>query len=178
MNTTRSALDKKIAQFIAKARANAAGNNFAEALKMLSQARTLDPNNINIQREIDAELKKINNRLTFLESTRNGLDAYQKGDYEVSIKEFEKALLIDPNNNTVREYHKKAIIRGFATFKTLEGDYEKWYLQGVDLYVEGKYQQAIIIWQRILEKDPYNKRVLNAIDKAEEQMRQQKTNKK
>ncbi len=178
MTTTRSALDKKIGQFIARARASAAANNFAEALKMLSEARALDPNNFSIQKEIDAELKRINTRLQFLESTRNGLDAYQKGDYDIAIKEFEKALLIDPTNATIREYHKKAIVRGFATFKTLDGDYEKWYLQGVDLYVEGKYQQAIIIWQRILEKDPYNKRVLNAVDKAEEQMRQQKLNKK
>lgn len=177
MNQAREQLNKKIAGFIARARASAAGNNFAEALKMLSQARALDPNNVTIQREIDMELKRINNRLQFLESTRNGLDAYQKGDYESAIKEFEKALLLDPNNATVREYHKKAIIRGFATFKTLEGEYEKWYLQGVDLYVEGKFQQAIILWQRILEKDPYNKRVLNAIDKAEEQIRQQKLKK-
>jgi tetratricopeptide (TPR) repeat protein len=86
---------------------------------------------------------------------------------------FEKALLLEPNNATVREYHKKAIVRAFATFKTLEGSSEKMYLQGVDLYVEGKYEQAIKIWNQILEVDPYNKRVLNAVEKAEEQMRQQ-----
>lgn len=178
LNNTRSMLDKKIGSVIARARASAAANNFAEALKLLSEARALDPNNQNIQKEIDTELKRISNRLQFLESTRNGLDSYQKGDYAAAIESFEKALLIDPTNATVREYHKKAIVRGFASFKTLEGDYEKWYLQGVDLYVEGKYQQAILIWQRILEKDPYNKRVLNAVDKAEEQLRNQKNMKR
>ncbi len=173
---TRGLLDKKIGSFIAKARSSAAANNFAEALKLLSEARGLDPTNQTIQKEIDTELKRISNRLTFLESTRTGLDAYQKADYQGAMEAFEQALLIDPANETVKEYHKKSIVRSFATFKNLEGDQEKTYLQGVDLYVEGKYEQAIIIWQRILEKDPLNKRVLKAIDKAEEQLRLQKQN--
>ncbi len=174
MKETRDLLDKRVASFIARARASAAANNFSEALKLLSEARSLDPNNQTIQREIDTELKRINSRLTFLESTRNGLDAYQRQDYQAAMELFEKALLIEPNNATVREYHKKSIVRAFATFKNLEGSTEKMYLQGVDLYVEGKYEQAIQIWNKILEADPYNKRVLNAVEKAEEQMRQQK----
>lgn len=173
MAETRDLLDKRIGSFIARARASAAANNFSEALKLLSEARSLDPTNQTVQREIDTELKRINNRLNFLESTRNGLDAYQRQDYQAAMELFEKALLLEPNNATVREYHKKAIVRAFATFKTLEGSSEKMYLQGVDLYVEGKYEQAIKIWNQILEVDPYNKRVLNAVEKAEEQMRQQ-----
>ncbi|MCB0832549.1 MAG: tetratricopeptide repeat protein, partial [Bacteroidetes bacterium] len=102
---------------------------------------------------------------------------YQQGDYQAAMEAFEEALLIDPTNPTVKEYHKKSIVRSFATFKNLEGDQEKTYLQGVDLYVEGKYEQAIIIWQRILEKDPLNKRVLKAVDKAEEQLKQLKQKK-
>lgn len=178
LREARSLLDKRIANFIAKARSSAAANNFAEALKMLSEARALDPGNQNIQKEIDSELRRINNRLNFLESTRNGLDAYQRGDYPAAMELFEKALLIDPTNETVKEYHKKAIVRSFATFKALEGDNEKTYLQGVDLYVEGKYEQAIIIWKRILEKDPLNRRVLNAVDKAEQQLEQIRRNQK
>lgn len=173
MSETRELLDKRIASFIARARASAAANNFSEALKLLSEARGLDPTNQTVQREIDSELKRINSRLTFLESTRNGLDAYQRQDYQAAMELFEKALLLEPNNATVREYHKKAIVRAFATFKTLEGSSEKMYLQGVDLYVEGKYEQAIKVWNKILEADPYNKRVLNAVEKAEDQMRQQ-----
>ena len=176
LDETRSLLDKKIGSFIAKARSSAAANNFAEALKLLSEARGLDPTNQTVQKEIDTELKRISNRLSFLESTRTGLDAYQKADYQAAMEAFEQALLIDPTNETVKEYHKKSIVRSFATFKNLEGDQEKTYLQGVDLYVEGKFEQAIIIWQRILEKDPLNKRVLKAIDKAEEQLRLQKQN--
>jgi len=168
---TRTLLDRKIGSMIAKARSSAAANNFGEALKLLSEARSLDPGNQIIQKEIDVELKRINTRLIFLDATRNGLDKYQKGDYQAAIDEFEKAILIDPSNETVKEYHKKAIVHAFATFKNLEGGIEKQYLQGVDLYVEGKYEQAIVVWQRILESDPYNKRVINAIDKAEEQLK-------
>lgn len=178
LREARTLLDQRIANFIAKARSSAAANNFAEALKLLSEARALDPGNQNIQKEIDSELRRINNRLNFLENTRNGLDAYQRGDYPAAMELFEKALLIDPTNETVKEYHKKAIVRSFATFKTMEGDNEKTYLQGVDLYVEGKYEQAINIWKRILEKDPLNRRVLNAVDKAEQQLEQIKRNQK
>ncbi len=175
---TRVLLDRRIGSFIAKARSSAAANNFAEALKLLSEARSLDPTNQTIQKAIDQELKSISSRLSFLESTRSGLDAYSKGNYQEAMEAFEKALLIDPSNETVKEYHKKSIVRAFATFKNLEGEQEKVYLQGVDLYVEGKYEQSIVIWQRILEKDPLNKRVLKAIDKAEEQLRTQKELKK
>ncbi len=49
LSETRGLLDKKIASFIAKARASAAGNNFAEALKLLTEARGLDPTNQQIQ---------------------------------------------------------------------------------------------------------------------------------
>ena len=171
MDDTRKLLDSKINSFIAKARASVASNNFAEALKLLSEARALDPKNQEIQTQIDVEVKRISNRLTLLETTRNALDAYQQGNYQEALELFEEALKMDPNNPTVKEYHKKSIVRAFATFKDLAGSIEKLYLKGVDLYVEGQYEKAIGIWQLILDKDPYNKRVLQAVEKAEEKLK-------
>lgn len=44
----------------------------------------------------------------------------------------------------------------------------------MDLFVKGKYQEAIDIWQEILKDYPYNKKVLTAIENARERLKKTK----
>ena len=45
------------------------------------------------------------------------------------------------------------------------------YLEGVDKFLLGKYQEAITIWEEILQTDPYNKKVLEALNGARERLK-------
>jgi len=47
---------------------------------------------------------------------------------------------------------------------------EKLYLEGVDLYLQGKYTEAIEAWQKILDEDPYNVKVKRNIDEAKQRI--------
>lgn len=173
LKAARESLETQIDRYINLARSRAAQNNFAEAMDLLGEARSLDPNNEAIQAIINAEARKITGRLRFLEISKTGLSLYENGDYEAAYQEFEKALLINPNDETVNEYYQKAKVRALATFKPLDQVQEKSYLGGVNAYVKGNYQEAISAWEKILEKDPYNKKVLNAIDEAQKQLKSQ-----
>jgi outer membrane protein assembly factor BamD (BamD/ComL family) len=45
---------------------------------------------------------------------------------------------------------------------------EKQYLKGMDEYFKGNLNEAIRIWEEILIQEPYNKKVLKAIQGAQE----------
>jgi len=47
-------------------------------------------------------------------------------------------------------------------------------LEGVELYLVGKYSEALDIWLALKEKFPYNKKVLDAITRAEDLIKRQK----
>ena len=53
----------------------------------------------------------------------------------------------------------------------MDPETERRYLQGVEMFLLGKYRDAITIWEEILKDHPYNKKVLEAINGAQERIK-------
>ena len=49
---------------------------------------------------------------------------------------------------------------------------EKRYLDGMNEFLKGNYSEAITIWEEILIQQPYNKKVLRAVQGAKDKMAQ------
>ena len=55
--------------------------------------------------------------------------------------------------------------------KEMEPEAEKRYIEGVDLFLSGKYQQALDIWKELEKQYPYNKKLQDAIKSAEDRLK-------
>ncbi len=55
----------------------------------------------------------------------------------------------------------------------MDPETERRYIEGIEEYMAGRYAEAIAIWEQLLENNPYNKKILEAISGAEERMKRQ-----
>ena len=53
----------------------------------------------------------------------------------------------------------------------MDSETNKLYLRGMDEYLQGNYNAAIAIWDSILLEQPYNKKVISAVQGAKERLK-------
>lgn len=99
---------------------------------------------------------------------KEGRLANKRGDIEAAIVSFRKVLNIEPDNREAREYIGKMDTK--KTRDTVEKEIEKHYLNGVGLYIDGKYREAIDSWKKVLEIDPKNEKASLNIEKCKRKM--------
>jgi len=141
--------------------------NYAEALRLLAEARILGGDDQRIQNEIEPLVK----RIKLQEKIQKGLGLYEIGEYDKALKLFEEALSIDPNDDLVKQYYEKSKVEAVGKEEEMDPETERQYLKGVDYFVKGDYQQAIKIWEEVIKKYPYSKKVLKALKGARERLK-------
>ena len=167
IKTTKRRLNEELNRLVAKIRQEFRKGNYSEALRLVGEARLLGGDNQALQKEIDT----LSQRIKIQETIQRGLSFFEVGEYDLALKVFEEALKLNPDNELVKQYYEKARIEAQSKQEELSPAAEKKFLQGVDLFVKGKYQEAIDIWQEILKDYPYNKKVLTAIENARERLK-------
>jgi tetratricopeptide (TPR) repeat protein len=102
-----------------------------------------------------------------------GLQLYADGDFEQALAEFETVARFDSGYLKVQEYIQltKAEMRDVTTYSP---EILNLYFNGIDLFVQKKYEEAITEWNKILEIDPYNKLALRNIKEAKSRLRRLK----
>ncbi len=170
INTTKRRLNEELNRLVVKIRQEFRKGNYSEALRLVGEARLLGGENKALQQEIET----LSQRIKVQETIQRGLSFFELGEYDLALKVFEEALKLNPNNELVKQYYEKARIEAQSKQEELNPAAEKKFLQGVDLFVKGKYQEAIDIWQEILKDYPYNKKVLTAIENARERLKKTK----
>jgi tetratricopeptide (TPR) repeat protein len=96
---------------------------------------------------------------------------YDIGNYEQALQVFETVLEEDPQNQFIQQYYRRAQLETMAETEPMDPETERKYLQGVELFLLGKYREAIVMWEEIITENPYNKKVLEAINGAQERIR-------
>ncbi len=170
ISTTKRRLNEELNRLVVKIRQQFQQGNYAEALRLVGEARLLGGDNPELQKEIDT----LAQRIKLQETIQRGLGYFEVGEYERALKVFEEALKLNPNNQLVRQYYEKARIESKGSSEKMDPATERKFLQGVDKFVKGQYKEAIAIWQEILKDHPYNKKVLTAIENARERLRKSK----
>ena len=164
IQTTKRRMSEEVGRLIQQGRKEFQKGNYNKALGLLANARLLGGDNPAIQQEIDA----LSNRIKIQEDIQKGLGLFEIGQYDQALQIFEEALKLNPENKLAKQYYEKAKIETKGKAEKLDPANERKFLQGVDFFIKGKYQQAITIWEEIQKEYPYNKKVLKALKAARE----------
>ncbi len=167
IQTTRRRMGEDVSSMVRRARSEFEQQNYSEALRLLSEARLLSRDDPQVKKEVDTLVE----RVKLQENIQKGLLLYDIGQYEDALKVFEQVLSDDPTNQFIRQYYTRSKIEALAETEPMDPETERRYLEGIDRFLLGKYQEAIAIWQDILKDHPYNKKVLEAISGAEERLK-------
>lgn len=110
----------------------------------------------------------------------NGRRYYRERLYEKAIEEWEKALQVDPANPKIKKYITRAQAKlgvageqeepavAEAPAEVAVGEVDAMIDQGRNFYREGKYDEAIAVWEKAYKLDPENKRLQRYLIKARE----------
>ncbi len=109
-------------------------------------------------------------RLSLGQHLNLGLEYYNQGKYISSQRAFNRALMIVSDNATAKEYLAKinSRIKESTSLEDLQKDERLWqmYLDGLEAFRRGEYEQAIELWEDVLEVYPNNKNTQENIDQA------------
>lgn len=170
IQTTRRRISEELNTLINEGRKEFGNGNYAKALQLLSDARVLGGNDPAIQKEIEA----LSSRIKLQENIQKGLSLFEIGQYDQASKVFEEALKINPDNPLAKQYYEKTKIETIGKSEKLDAANERKFLEGVKLFVKGKYVQAIAVWEEVKKEYPYNKEVLKALEGARERLKKSK----
>ncbi len=164
IRTTKRRLNLEVRRLLTQARNEYNRGNNAEALRLLSEALVLSPDDRQLKREVDA----LANRIKVQQYIQQALQLYDQGRYEEALALFEEALKLDPANEVLQRYVQRTRLGLGKETQELDPEAERQYFAATDLFLAGKYEEALKIWREIAKKYPYNQKVQDAIKKAED----------
>ena len=167
IRTTRRRLAEQVHTLVVNARNSFRKGNYADALQILSEALVLAPDDPKLKEEVTT----LANRIKVQQYVQQALQLYDLGEYERALSLFEEALALDPSNQAIRNYLARARKGLGAGKEEMDPESERQYIVGTELYLKGRYQEALEIWKKLAEKYPFNKKVQDAIKNAEDRLR-------
>ncbi len=167
IKTAKRRLNKEVKKLVNRARKEFSNGNYSDALRILSEALILSPEDPQLKQEINT----LANRIKVQQFVQQALQYYDLGEYQKALSLFQEALKLDPANETIRQYVERTK-RGMGTYKeTMDPESERQYIIGTELFLAGRYEEALQVWKKLAEKYPYNKKIRDAIKNAEERIR-------
>jgi tetratricopeptide (TPR) repeat protein len=172
IQTTQRRLNEQVKKLVSQGRNEFQQGNYSEALRILSEALVLAPDDPGLQGEINT----LANRIKVQQYVQQALQLYDLGEYQKALSLFEEALSLDPSNETIRQYVERSK-RGLGVVKEeMDPESERQYIVGTELFLAGRYDEALEIWRQLAVKYPFNKKVKDAIKNAEDRIRRTKEN--
>ena len=167
IQTTRRRQNEELGSLVRKGRQELQNENYSEALRLFSEAQLLNPDDPNVLKEIGTLVE----RTKIQENIQKGLMLYDIGEFNEALDIFGQLLETDPRNEFIKQYYDRSKIETLDSSGEMAPEVKRKYLEGVDKFLLGKYQEAIVIWEEILKTDPYNKKVLEALNGARERVK-------
>jgi len=163
-------LRNEVKSLIRQAETHAANHRYMEAIRLLDKAKQQNMEEMRLDDDIESRIQRYTKALNSDQLYTKGLNYYDNKDYSKAAEMFKTALEFDPSNNVLKEWYEKASARASATTQELPPELKQKYFTGLNLSLEGKYEEAINIFESILEIQPNNKRVLLAMDQTKEKL--------
>jgi len=170
ISTTKRRISEELQNLILQSRREFQNGNYPAAMKLLSDARVLGGEDPAVQNEIET----LNKRIQLQADIQSGLSLFEIGQYDQALDIFEGALEENPDNELVKQYYEKSKIETIGKTQELDEAGERRFHEGVNMFVKGRYQEAITIWEELQKQNPYNKRILKALEGARERLKKSK----
>jgi tetratricopeptide (TPR) repeat protein len=168
IETTNRRITEEARSLIGRSQEALNNQDYSGALVLLADARPLAGNNTTLLRQIDA----VRNQINIQQNIQKGLLLFQIDEFDKALEVFEEVLTLDPENELVLDYHRRSKIETLGQETKMDQETHKRYLAGMNEFLKGNYSIAVIIWEEILLEQPYNKKVLKAVQGARKKMEQ------
>jgi tetratricopeptide (TPR) repeat protein len=159
-----------IQEAIRRADTLARRGDYVQALAELNNLRGTGLSELERQ-ELENRIKSIQSQLSFQQNFEEGVRSYENKDWKRAVEAFERAVKANPKDAKARQYFEDAKARSLATVQEMPPNLRVKYLRGIELYRQGNFESALEIWQQLLKEQPYNKTILDAIDRARDRMK-------
>ncbi len=133
------------------------------AIQNYGRAVAVDPASAVAKQRLDSARVKRSVRIE--ELTREGKALFESGNKKEAQAKFNSVLALDVNHEQANDFIKK--ITGEQSKAKVDAEaVKRIYYEGVNLYINGKINEAIVKWQECLRLDPGNVNAQNNINKA------------
>ncbi len=168
--STDRRLEEEVRKLVTKGREEFQGGNYSDALQILSEALVLAPEDPKLKDEIST----LANRIKIQQYVQQALQLYDLGDYQKALQLFDEALKMDPSNERLKQYIERTK-RGMGVVEQeMDQESARMYIKGVDMFLAGRYSDALEIWKELQKKYPYSKKLQDAIKSAEDRIKRTK----
>jgi len=166
----QEALVMEVQRLITSARNLSNQERIPEAYKALENAKFQAENHPRLIERVQAEVRRLDITVDFLTNYQEGVQRYSQGDYSEAVKFFEKALKYRPDDERTKELHRNAMARSLGRQVKMREEIKEQFSRGLRLYRDGRYEEALEIWEAALKEDPYNVNLLEAISTAKKKL--------
>ncbi len=139
---------------------------FTDALMIYNQVLTLAPGNVAVKQAVEDVRKEI----TISGLIAEGTELYTIKNLSAAKRRFDQVVALDPGNRVANEYLSRisAVMKEVTDLEDLQKDERVWqiYLNALEHFRDGEYQQAIEMWQEVLQYYPGNVNTINNIEQA------------
>ncbi len=171
IKTAEKQLKGNIRETIKKADALAGRGQFIQSLNVLNSIRG-EGLSESERKQVNDRIRRYQNQLSFDQKYDEGVRLYARKEWKRAAEAFAAALKSRPGDAKAKRYFEDAQARAVATVQQMPPNLRVKYSRGVALYRQAKYQEALDIWEQIRLVQPYNKTILDAIDRARNRLRQ------
>jgi tetratricopeptide (TPR) repeat protein len=137
-------------------------NDYQEAIREFELILEFDPEHKQAKYKLDLARKKLSEEID--EAKERAQSAKQNGDKLEEAEAWRAVLVLDPSSPTAREAFKEARSKSRKEIGEL-------YKQGVTAYAQGRYSDAVQIWNEVLDLDPEHAKAKESIAKAREKIK-------
>ncbi len=151
---------------LASARKMSDKGQHQDALTFYRQALELEPTNKEALQGLKTGRKQIEAEVAG--HLQSGRSAFEQGDLGAATAAYNKVLLIDPYHAEAKAAISK--ITNLEQTGIRPGDESRLYLQGIELYTQGKYSDAIQTWEKVLQLAPEHNKARMNIEKTKRKL--------
>ncbi|MFQ5822539.1 MAG: PorV/PorQ family protein [bacterium] len=171
INTTEKQLQGNIKEKIRQADALARRGDYVQALAVLNELRGAELSEEE-RSTIRSKITKIQTQLNFQQNYEQGIRHYANKEYKKAMEYFERALRIKSKDPRARKFFEDAKARAQAKIQEMPPDIQAKYVRAIQLYRQKMFKEALEILEQIRVKQPYNKRILDLIDRAKDRLKE------
>ena len=122
-----------------------------------------------------AAIARIEKSINIARLVKEGVEYFTQKNYSAASRKFEQVLQLEPGNSVATDYKSRisVLMKKVTDLEDLEKDERVWriYLNALEHFRDGDYENAIRLWEEVLQYYPGNVSTINNIEQARLRMK-------
>ncbi|HDQ44899.1 MAG TPA: PorV/PorQ family protein [bacterium] len=170
----RGELERQVNRAISRARNLVQQENLSEARNVLEQARSQAVGIPSLENLLNQEIRRLAQAVDYVSNVQAGIERFNRGQFEEAVPFFKRALEYQPDNDRILTLYRNAMARSAKDERPLSEEEQREVRgkmnEGLRLYRDGRYEEALQVWEEALILDPHNVNLIQAIEGAKQKL--------